>query len=59
MNEVKSLEERVAQLEEKVEELGEVENSGSDIRWDGVTILGIWLAVLVMCFSPIGAANFR
>ncbi len=50
---------RLKELEEKVEELEGSNGRFAGVRWDAVAIVAIWLAVAVMSFSPAGTTHFN
>jgi hypothetical protein len=54
-----TLENRVKDIEQQLEKLKNSGNWASDVRWDAISIVGVWFGAALMCFAPSALGNIN
>jgi hypothetical protein len=54
-----AIEERLDELEGRLDFFEEKEAPSPSVRWDVIAIMGIWIAAAIMCFSPAASGHFE
>lgn len=55
----RQIEEKVTELEERIQELETGREVSSHTKWKVILLLGVWLIAALFAFSPIGAENMK